>query len=134
MENSNQHENNAILAQVTKEEYSGIIPHPDIMVGYENILPGATDRILTLAEKQVEHRIESQKFVLRTNARDSLLGIISALGLGIGTLIGGVVIALNIPSAAGTISGSVFGVTGIVAIIATFLKGTRTDYKNDNDK
>ena len=45
-----------IQAISTTEQYSGPIPHPKIISGYEEILPGAADRILSMAEKESQHR------------------------------------------------------------------------------
>ncbi len=49
--------NNTNLNVTTKSEYSeyrGIIPPPNIIDGYEKNCPGATDRILAMAENQLK--------------------------------------------------------------------------------
>lgn len=38
------------------EHYSGPIPHPNVIEGYEKNCPGATDRILKMTENELEHR------------------------------------------------------------------------------
>ena len=43
------------------EEYSGLIPHPRIVEGYEKICPGAADRILKMAEEELVHKRELEK-------------------------------------------------------------------------
>lgn len=43
------------------EEYSGLIPHPRIVDGYEKLCPGATDRILKMAEDELKHKRELEK-------------------------------------------------------------------------
>ena len=45
--------------------FSGPLPHPEFFQAYEHTLPGAADRILTMAEKQQEHR-HSQQLVRLT--------------------------------------------------------------------
>lgn len=63
----------------SKEEFfSGPIPHPSIVEGYEKILPGAADRILAMAEKEGEFRHSYLSKKLSVESRDSLLGIILA--------------------------------------------------------
>ena len=37
-------------------EFSGPLPHPELFRGYEDTLPGAADRILTLAEREQNRR------------------------------------------------------------------------------
>lgn len=36
--------------------YSGPIPPPEMLGGYERVLPGASDRILSMAEREQNHR------------------------------------------------------------------------------
>lgn len=43
------------------EQHSGPIPHPDIIKQYEEILPGAADRIISMAENQSSHRQAMEK-------------------------------------------------------------------------
>ena len=43
------------------EEYSGLIPHPRIVEGYEKICPGAADRILKMVEEELVHKRELEK-------------------------------------------------------------------------
>ena len=44
--------------QFIHEHYEGVIPHPKIVEGYEKICPGATDRILAMAEDDLKHKHE----------------------------------------------------------------------------
>lgn len=45
------------LMIIRGEMYSGPIPPPEALARYEEIQPGAADRILKMAEKQQEHRM-----------------------------------------------------------------------------
>lgn len=47
--------------KVQSMNYSGPIPPPDIIKDYENILPGSADRIISMAEKQADHRRDIEK-------------------------------------------------------------------------
>lgn len=117
-----------VVAEVIRsEQFSGPIPPPKIIKGYEEVLPGAADRILTMAEKQSNHRQEMEKIMIKSEARDSLLGILFAFALGIGCIIAAVVIVFMVPEGGGALAGSIFGVTGICSIIATFIKSTRSN-------
>jgi uncharacterized membrane protein len=44
--------------------YSGPLPLPQQLQGYEEIVPGAADRIIRMAEKQSAHRIEIESKVI----------------------------------------------------------------------
>jgi uncharacterized membrane protein len=48
--------------------YSGPIPSSSELNRYEKILPGAADRIITMAEKQSNHRHEIEKVTVETNS------------------------------------------------------------------
>lgn len=37
------------------ERFQGPVPHPNLMAGYEEVLPGSADRILTMAEQSATH-------------------------------------------------------------------------------
>lgn len=47
--------------QITQSiEYQGILPPPNILEGFEKVLPGAAERIVQMAEKQIDHRLKSE--------------------------------------------------------------------------
>ena len=63
----------------TTTSWTGPIPPPDALERYESILPGAADRILSMSEGQIEHRIQLEKKVVGGDSVRSYLGIVSAL-------------------------------------------------------
>ena len=116
------------LKLMTRQEisqFSGPIPHPDIMRGYEEVLPGSADRILSLAEKEAEHRRALENKSMNADSRDSLMGIICATIISIGALIAGSVIVWNSSDAGGAIAGTLFGVSGISGVIIAMIKRTK---------
>lgn len=117
------------VAKIIQSEFSGPIPPPNIIKGYEEILPGAADRIISMAEKQSEHRQQMEQTMVSSESRDSLLGVLFAFGLGIGCIIAAIVIVIMVPENVGAISGATMGVAGIGSIIATFIKSTRVSKK-----
>lgn len=110
-------------------EFSGPMPPPSILKGYEEILPGAADRILSMAERQSEHRQQMEKEMIESESRDSLLGVLFAFALGIGCIIAAVVMVINVPEKAGAICAAILGTTGIGAIVTAFITSTRGSYK-----
>lgn len=114
-----------VVAKVIQSEFSGPIPPPNIIKGYEDILPGA-------AERQSAHRQEMERVMVNAEARDSLLGVCFAFLLGIGCLIASAIIVIYVPEKTGAISSAMVGITGIASIIVGFIKGTRVgSSKND---
>ncbi len=118
-------------------EFSGPLPPPNIIKGYEDILPGSAERILAMAEKQSEHRQFMERKMIATESRDGFLGVIFAFILGIGCLFISYQIVVNVPENAGAISSAVFGAAGIGSIVGPFLKIRRkegTEKKDENEK
>lgn len=122
------------VSEIIQSEFSGPIPPPNIIKGYEDVLPGSADRIIQMAEKQMEHRQDMEVIMTRSESRDGLLGVLFAFTLGICSLIASVVIVVMVPQNAGAISSAVLGVTGIGSIITTFLKTTRIGYNSSKPK
>lgn len=116
------------VAEIVKSEFSGPIPPPNIIKGYEEVLPGAADRIIAMAEKQSSHRQEMEKTMVEAESRDSLLGVLFAFVLGMSCIIASIIMVIFVPDNAGAISGALIGVTGIGTIITAFLKTTRRGY------
>lgn len=52
---------------VTAKHYSGPIPPAEVAEGYERLVPGATARILAMAENQQAHRIAQESAVNQSN-------------------------------------------------------------------
>ncbi|MBC7836590.1 DUF2335 domain-containing protein [Acetobacteraceae bacterium] len=80
--------NDAVI--ITQENFSGPLPRPDILAGYEKILPGAANRIVSMAENQSAHRHSLENWVVRADAIRSLGGLVCAFliviaAMGIGT-------------------------------------------------
>ena len=97
------------------------LPLPSELAGYEEILPGAAERIFTMAEKQSNHRRQLEVTALSFEGRNSLLGIIAAWFLGtLGLLIGGICIYTGHDAA-----GAAIGGISLVSLVGTFIYGTR---------
>lgn len=116
---------NAIVQQM-EMFYSGPLPAPSAFGQYDKVLPGAAERILKMAEQEQNHRHEVDNKQLYMLSRDSLVGIIAGMGLGVCALVAGVLVAMNVPNTGGTILGGVFGVSGVGTIAVSIIKGTRS--------
>jgi hypothetical protein len=62
-----------IQASRIQSSYSSPLPPPEIIEGYEKVLRGSADRILTLTEKQSEHRRELEKLNLKVRFNGQIL-------------------------------------------------------------
>lgn len=110
-----------ISIREVRQSFSGPLPPPSILLGYDKVCPGAADRIIQMAEKQIVHRHEMESSFLKAHSRNSWLGIIFAFILGIVITVGGIICVLNDKQ----ISGLIFGGTGLASVIFAFINGTR---------
>ncbi|MDX2161350.1 MAG: DUF2335 domain-containing protein [bacterium] len=58
------------------EVSSGPLPSPKVLKGYEEVLPGSAERILTMAEKQLDHRQKMESAVVYQGLSQARLGLI----------------------------------------------------------
>ena len=59
--------------------FSGPLPPPEHLERYEKLLPGITDRLLTIAEKQSDNRIQTERGVVDNVIRQKWFKYISAV-------------------------------------------------------
>ena len=65
---TNQRPNHQIVStSQTLTHYQGAIPHPDILSGFETIVPGAAERIIKLAEEESHHRRNLEIMAMNAN-------------------------------------------------------------------
>lgn len=98
--------------------FSGPIPHPDVLKGYNDVVKDGAERIIAMAEKQSNHRMILEDHALREGVKQSSRGQVFALLIGLTAIITGGYVALNNqPGAGGTIAG--LGITGLAAVFLT---------------
>lgn len=116
--------------------WSGPLPAPDDFQRYEEILPGAANRILEIVERQQSHQhsqermmleqsgiiLEIERQVATSDSRRAYLGIVSGLTISLLTIGGGIYLIANGQEWAGlTLAG--INLTGLVGV---FVYGARS--------
>ncbi len=103
------------------EAYQGPIPSPEMLRRYEEILPGAAERILRMAEDQAAHRRRIEAVVIPGNAANERRGQFMAFVLAVlfGTL--SFILVLEGHDAAG----GILGTTAVLGLTSSFLAGRR---------
>ena len=81
--------------------FSGPIPPPAILAGYENIHKGAADRIIKMAEDQLSHRHTIEKNVINSNIKNEGKGMLLTFILNIVLMVAGFILLLFDKSIAG---------------------------------
>jgi uncharacterized membrane protein len=95
--------------------YEGPLPTSREFAGYEQVLPGAADRILAITEKEAAHRRENQDKLISASIKYSGRGQIFALIISILSIIGvGLSIYFSVPVAA--IAPTIIAITGLASI------------------
>ncbi|MBI5248155.1 MAG: DUF2335 domain-containing protein [Desulfomonile tiedjei] len=78
----------AVIRAGLIERFKGPIPPPEILAKYDQVLPGAADRILAMAERQAIHRQSLEQTVIKSDKWHSfaglVLGFVIALIFGVG--------------------------------------------------
>ena len=70
---------------IVKSSFQGPIPPPEVLKGYEGILPGSAERLLKMAEEEQQHRFEVDNKLtdgyLSLNFRGQILGFLIVIAL-----------------------------------------------------
>lgn len=108
--------------------FSGPIPHPEVLSGYESLVPGAADRIISMAEREQEYRHRIVEKAVDANvARDrrgQWMGFAIAT---VGLLISALVIYYGRDHTAAVVGGTVLGGADFVALVALFVRQQKDD-------
>lgn len=72
--------NNTISGVQVRHEshFSGPLPRPEDLEKYDNIVPGAAERILQMAEKEMQHRHEEDSKLSKNVITTTYLSILAA--------------------------------------------------------
>jgi uncharacterized membrane protein len=107
------------VSQASISQFSGPLPPPDALRAYNDILPGAAERIFQMAEKQSDHRQQLENRVATAQIGQSNRGQLYALIIAIAFLIGSVICAVTGHEAAA----SVLGGGTVVSLAGAFIAG-----------
>lgn len=111
---------------------SGPIPPPEDLRIYEEICPGAADRIIAMAEKEQQNRHTNEQSLVTSVSKGNLRGITWAGTISMVIVIGGIMCIMSNHG----VAGAFLGVSGLAGIIGTFLKNTSliSPEESKNDK
>ncbi len=113
-----------------ERSHSGPLPSPDSLRKYSEIIPNGADRIMKMAEKQLDHRMEMEKKVLRSQLIQSNVGQFLAFAIGISALLVSGYCILH----GHEISGSVIGAGGLIGLVTAFIQGRRNQEKEQEEE
>jgi uncharacterized membrane protein len=106
-----------MVARAVSEAWQGPLPPPASLRTFNEIVPGAAERILAVFEKQAEHRMRMETTVVTGRDRNMRRGQVFAFLVALSFLGGALYCAvLGYPTLAGVIAGST-----LVSIVGAFL-------------
>lgn len=117
-----------IILSMSREVHVGPIPSPEVMFGYEKVIPGAANRILEMAERQSAHRIELEKIAIPSQLKESARGQMYGFILAIMLILAGVGLTVVGYSNVGI---TIFSIT-ILSLAGLFINGKIRQRREDN--
>ncbi len=119
-----------ISQQISSFEFTGPIPPPGLLEQYNKFLPNAADRILSMAEKEQEHRhkmqeklVDSQVLDQRQERTEIRVGQILGFLIGVVSIVAGSYTAISSSSTATSAAGGVIGLSGVAGLVSVFVIG-----------
>ena len=119
---------------ISESSFSGPLPHPEILKGYNEAVPGAAERIIKMAEKRLDHKIQLENngfqlgdFAIKEQFRQSKRGqsfafVVALFGLGLA----GLLAYLDSEIVAGILAS-----TTILGLVAVFANGKKEQEKQN---
>jgi len=120
----------ARLVRVAASLSYGPLPAPEALERYNQILPGAADRILAMAERQEQHRQELEQQVITSNISSQKLGVKLGFVIAMTAIVGGIGLALAGKSGAGLTS--IIG--ALAALVGVFVYGKKHQGRELDEK
>jgi uncharacterized membrane protein len=120
----------SIKATTQSSSFSGPLPPPEMLKEYDNVLPGAADRIIKMAETQSDHRQKLESKVVSGEVVKSYLGMACGFVVAIaGMSIGGFLL-----NEGHTIGGSIFAGVPLTGLVTVFVVGATQRRKERETK
>lgn len=105
--------------QIT-HSFSGPTPPPEVLQGYEQLVPGSAARLLQQAERQTDHRINLERMVTTSDVRRSWAGLICGFVLCSSCIGGGILCVLQ----GHDVAGAGIATAAVVGLAGAFIYGT----------
>jgi len=125
-----------VTRQISAESYSGPLPQPEELGKYESILPGAADRIITMAEQEQAQRhnaertfLELRRLNIQADYARSNRGLYLGAAVALAIVAAGALMAYlgQSAEAVAVVVGTIAGVAGV------FVYGAQTRRRDNDD-
>lgn len=118
--------------EITRIEasYVGPLPPPGMLAKYNEVFPGAAERIFAMVERQSAHREKIETIVVTAAARSSIRGSWFAFIISMTAIVGGVYL-IKLGKSGEGVAAIIASLAGLTAV---FIYGKRKDRKELNVK
>jgi|SRR3989344_2846902 len=112
------------------ESFSGPLPPPEVLRRFDEVVPGAAERIIRMAEGQFAHRVDLEKRVIKSDIARSRWGQIFAFVIALV----GLAVAAIVSIYGSQWAGSIIGGGTLVSLAGVFLYGSKGRSKERENK
>lgn len=113
-----------------RKTHIGPLPDPETLTEYSEIIPNGAERIMQMAEKQLDHRMKMENKVIGGQMLQSNIGQFLAFLIGIAALVASTYCIIN----GYEWSGSLIGIGGLTGLVTAFIKGRSQQESNLKEK
>ena len=118
------------MHQSMMQSFSGPLPPPEILKKFDEVVPGAAERIIKMAEEQSTHRKDLEKKVIESDIARSKWGQVLGFAIAIAGLATSTLIAIY----GSAIAGGIIGVGTLASLVGVFMYGATTRSKEREEK
>lgn len=118
------------LVVTMHKTHIGPLPDPETLSEYSAIIPNGAERIMQMAEKQLDHRMKMENKVVGGQMLQSNIGQILAFLIGIAALAASTYCIVT----GHEWSGSILGIGGLTGLVTAFIKGRSQQEKSLEEK
>jgi uncharacterized membrane protein len=118
-----------VLSVVREERFSGPIAHPKHLKEYEEICPGAADRIISMAERTLSDQSEIAKNLVNADIRDRRFGMWAGV-FAFGLLVVGATVCAVVGQ---VVLAGVFLGAAAIGVVGKFIDGRHSDKEAERE-
>jgi len=118
------------LVVTMHKTHIGPLPDPETLTEYSAIIPNGAERIMQMAEKQLDHRMKMENKVVGGQMSQSNIGQVLAFLIGIAALSASTYCIVT----GHEWSGSILGIGGLTGLVTAFIKGRGQQEKSLEEK
>jgi uncharacterized membrane protein len=108
------------------KSHKGPLPDAETLKEYSVLIPNGADRIMKMAEQQLQHRMSMENSVVKGQMLQSNIGQVLAFLIGLAAIGAATYCIIN----GHDFSGSILGVGGLTSLVTAFIKGKSQQSRN----